>query len=165
MHLWYRVQYVERPSPEEWCELDVSPQFENGNELRGYQLEGLNWLLFCYYNQQNCILADEMGLGKTIQSIAFLHEVAQMGIRGPFLVVAPLSTIQNWQREFDLWSRLNVIVYHGTTQSRTMIQEYDMFYKDEQVSCVCPHLLITLTETEARTLLSYIFFFILILVL
>lgn len=35
------------------------------------------------------------------------------GIRGPFLVIAPLSTIANWQREFESWSDLNVIIYHG----------------------------------------------------
>ena len=68
--------------------------------------------LFCF--RQNCILADEMGLGKTIQSIAFLHEIFNYGIKGPFLVIVPLSTIGNWMREFDLWTDMNVIVYHGT---------------------------------------------------
>merc|ERR1740124_446778 len=32
--------------------------------LRSYQLEGVNWLLFNWYNRRSCILADEMGLGK-----------------------------------------------------------------------------------------------------
>lgn len=64
--------------------------------------------------RQNCILADEMGLGKTIQSIAFLQEMANFGINGPFLVVAPLSTIANWQREFEMWTDINAITYHGT---------------------------------------------------
>jgi len=35
------------------------------------------------------------------------------GIRGPFLIIAPLSTIANWQREFEAWTDLNVVVYHG----------------------------------------------------
>ena len=64
--------------------------------------------------RQNCILADEMGLGKTVQSIAFLQAVYDYGIVGPFLVIAPLSTIGNWIREFDTWTDLNVIVYHGS---------------------------------------------------
>lgn len=38
--------------------------FKYGNELRAYQLEGLNWLLYCYYNRRCSILADEMGLGE-----------------------------------------------------------------------------------------------------
>ena len=55
-----------------------------------------------------------MGLGKTIQALTFVHAVFECGIRGPFLVIAPLSTIPNWQREFEAWTDLNVIVYHGT---------------------------------------------------
>jgi len=58
-------------------------------------------------------LADEMGLGKTIQSIAYVNEICNYGIPGPFLVIAPLSTIGNWQREFETWTDLNVITYHG----------------------------------------------------
>lgn len=52
------------PPANEFKELDSSPQYKNDNELRGYQLEGLNWLRYCWYNNSNCILADEMGLGK-----------------------------------------------------------------------------------------------------
>lgn len=54
-----------------------------------------------------------MGLGKTIQSLAFVNEIVKYGIPGPFLVIAPLSTIGNWQREFETWTDLNVITYHG----------------------------------------------------
>ena len=32
--------------------------------LRNYQLEGVNWLLWNWWNSRSCILADEMGLGK-----------------------------------------------------------------------------------------------------
>lgn len=63
--------------------------------------------------RQNCILADEMGLGKTIQSITFIQEMISYGIPYPYLVIAPLSTIGNWQREFETWTDLNVITYHG----------------------------------------------------
>ncbi|XP_037085686.1 LOW QUALITY PROTEIN: chromodomain-helicase-DNA-binding protein 7-like [Pollicipes pollicipes] len=119
-----------RPKPSEWNKLDRSPCYKNANALRDYQLEGLNWLTFSYYNGHNCILADEMGLGKTIQALTFVHAVFEYGIRGPFLVIAPLSTIPNWQREFEAWTDLNVIVYHGTSASRNMIAEYEMYYKD-----------------------------------
>jgi hypothetical protein len=40
-----------------------------GFRLRSYQLEGVNWLLFNWWNKRSCILADEMGLGKTCQSM------------------------------------------------------------------------------------------------
>lgn len=84
--------------------------------------------------RRNCILADEMGLGKTIQSITFLYEILLSGIRGPFLIIAPLSTITNWEREFRTWTDLNVVVYHGSMISRQMIQQYEMYFRDSQVS-------------------------------
>lgn len=119
-----------RPRPDEWKKLDESPVYKNDNKLREYQLEGLNWLLFSWFNSRNCILADEMGLGKTIQSLTFIQAVHQYGIRGPFLVVAPLSTIPNWQREFESWTDMNVVVYHGSSASRNMLTEYEVTFKD-----------------------------------
>merc|ERR1712045_612967 len=121
-----------RPRKHEWKKWEESPEYKNNNSLRPYQLEGVNWLLFSWYTGRNCLLADEMGLGKTIQSLAFLDGIFQYGIRGPFLVIAPLSTIPNWQREFELWSDMNVIVYHGSQTSRNMLAEYEMYYKDDK---------------------------------
>lgn len=83
--------------------------------------------------RQNCILADEMGLGKTIQSITLLSEIYAAGLQGPFLVIAPLSTITNWEREFCTWTNMNAIVYHGSLASRQMIQQYEMYCKDDKV--------------------------------
>ncbi|KAK8737028.1 hypothetical protein OTU49_004766 [Cherax quadricarinatus] len=121
-----------RPKPSEWKKLEVTPEYKNNNTLREYQLEGLNWLSFSYYNSRNCILADEMGLGKTIQSLTFVDACYKYGIRGPYLIIAPLSTIPNWQREFESWTDLNIIVYHGSQGSRNMILEYEMYYKDDK---------------------------------
>lgn len=75
-----------------------------------------------------------MGLGKTIQSITFLYEIYMKGIEGPFLVIAPLSTIPNWEREFRTWTELNAVVYHGSQASRKTIQAYEMYYRDTQVT-------------------------------
>lgn len=86
-----------------------------------------------WFRRQNCILADEMGLGKTIQSITLLSEIHAAGIQGPFLVIAPLSTITNWEREFSTWTNMNAIVYHGSLASRQMIQQYEMYCKDDKV--------------------------------
>ncbi|XP_076869918.1 chromodomain-helicase-DNA-binding protein 6 isoform X3 [Brachyhypopomus gauderio] len=130
------LKHVERPLPEQWQKLEKSREYRNGNQLREYQLEGMNWLLFNWYNRKNCILADEMGLGKTIQSITFLYEIFLMGLRGPFLIIAPLSTITNWEREFRTWTEINVIVYHGSQISRQMILQYEMYHKDEQGNMV-----------------------------
>jgi chromodomain-helicase-DNA-binding protein 7 len=121
-----------KPKASEWKKLEESPVYLNGNTLREYQLEGLNWLSFSWFNGRNCILADEMGLGKTIQALTFIESVHRVGIRGPFLVIAPLSTIPNWQREFETWTNLNVIVYHGSNVSRQILHEYEFFFKDSK---------------------------------
>ncbi|XP_058829713.1 probable global transcription activator SNF2L1 isoform X2 [Topomyia yanbarensis] len=78
-----------------------SPSFING-QMRDYQIEGLNWLISMYNNGINGILADEMGLGKTLQAIAMLGYLRHYKkIKGPHLVIVPLSTISNWEREFQ----------------------------------------------------------------
>lgn len=48
------------------------PDFLRAGQLRDYQLEGLNWLIYSWMQNNNCILADEMGLGKTIQCVSFI---------------------------------------------------------------------------------------------
>jgi chromodomain-helicase-DNA-binding protein 7 len=53
----------------------------------------------------NSILADEMGLGKTVMCIAMLEDIIKhVGIAGLFLIVAPLGTLPNWEREFEAWT-------------------------------------------------------------
>ena len=82
-----------------------TPGFLNNDcQLHEYQLEGLTWLKFKWDQEENIILADEMGLGKTIQAIAFLASLWDEGVCLPHLIVAPLSTIQNWKREFETWA-------------------------------------------------------------
>lgn len=123
---------VKKPKLEDWVKKEVSPVYKNSNTLRPYQLEGINWLSYCWHDGRSCILADEMGLGKTIQSITFINEIYEHGIYGPFLIIVPLSTVGNWTREFETWTDLNVITYHGSSASREMLKEYEMFYRNEQ---------------------------------
>uniref|UniRef100_A0A914VAC2 DNA helicase n=1 Tax=Plectus sambesii TaxID=2011161 RepID=A0A914VAC2_9BILA len=101
----------------------------NEQELRDYQLDGLNWLLRAWSKQNCSILADEMGLGKTIQSISFLSALYHFhDVYGPFLVVVPLSTMAAWQREFDNWAPdMNVIVYMGDVVSRDIIRQFEWY--------------------------------------
>lgn len=35
--------------------------YKNGNKLRDYQVDGVNWLASTWYKRHSCILADEMG--------------------------------------------------------------------------------------------------------
>ena len=135
----------QRPDPSTHKALVESAVYRNENTLRPYQLEGLNWLLYCWLHRQSCIIADEMGLGKTVQSVAFLDYLHEhFSVPGPFLVVAPLSTLPHWEREFERWSSaLRVITYHGSVAGREVQAEYEFFYKSKDglgehvVSNVC----------------------------
>jgi superfamily II DNA or RNA helicase len=108
-----------------------------GLTLREYQLQGVNWLLWNWWNHRPSILADEMGLGKTIQTTAFLHELHHNdAIRqwGPSLIVAPLSLVVQWQSEMATWSPdLNVVVYHGNAEARQIIQDKEWFFEPPYV--------------------------------
>jgi SNF2 family DNA or RNA helicase len=54
-------------------------------------------MISLYNNNLNGILADEMGLGKTIQTISlFTYLIEHKNNEGPFLVVVPLVTTNNW---------------------------------------------------------------------
>lgn len=91
--------------------------------LKDYQLAGIEWLISLYENGLNGILADEMGLGKTLQTITFLAYLIDQGINGPYLIVGPLSTIQNWMNEFAKFApQLKVIKYYGSKDERAEIR-------------------------------------------
>jgi len=107
-------------------------EYQNGGMLRDYQAEGVSWLLSNYTNKRSCILADEMGLGKTIQTACYVNFVArELKCRGPFLIVAPLSTIPHWSREFKAWTDLNAVIYYGSQEDRTIIRQHEFpFFED-----------------------------------
>uniref|UniRef100_A0A8D3C1U5 Chromodomain helicase DNA binding protein 3 n=1 Tax=Scophthalmus maximus TaxID=52904 RepID=A0A8D3C1U5_SCOMX len=116
---------------------DEQPDFvtSTGGTLHLYQLEGLNWLRFSWAQGTDTILADEMGLGKTIQTIVFLYSLFKEGhTKGPFLVSAPLSTIINWEREFEMWAPdFYVVTYTGDKDSRAIIRENELSFDDTAV--------------------------------
>uniref|UniRef100_A0A8C1RU22 Chromodomain helicase DNA binding protein 3 n=1 Tax=Cyprinus carpio TaxID=7962 RepID=A0A8C1RU22_CYPCA len=116
---------------------EEQPDFvtETGGTLHLYQLEGLNWLRFSWAQGTDTILADEMGLGKTIQTIVFLYSLLKEGhTKGPFLVSAPLSTIINWEREFEMWAPdFYVVTYTGDKDSRAIIRENEFTFDDTPV--------------------------------
>ena len=39
-----------------------------------------------------------------VQVIAFLCHLRDKGIKGPFLILGPLSTLPNWVSEFERWA-------------------------------------------------------------
>ncbi|KAL0954285.1 hypothetical protein HGRIS_005413 [Hohenbuehelia grisea] len=95
-------------------------------QLKEYQLKGPNWLATLYEQGINGILADDAGLGKTVQSISLLAYLAEThDIWGPFLVVAPASTLQNWQQELARFvPKLKTLPYWGNVKDRATLRKF-----------------------------------------
>ena len=121
-------------------ELAKQPKCMVGGEMRDYQLEGLTWMREIAVQGMSGILADEMGLGmsrlprrynllltflpgKTVQTISLVASLREQDdFFGPYLIVAPLSTLSNWMDEFEHWTpTIPVVIYHGTPSERTSI--------------------------------------------
>ena len=94
---WYRKvssHISSKKKPNKIEELKrVVPKKQFKGKLLNFQKEGLDFLL---KSSGNALLADEMGLGKTVETLAYL---ATEKNAFPVLVIAPLVTLNNWQRE------------------------------------------------------------------
>lgn len=100
------------------------PKLVTGGTLRDYQLEGIRWLCNLFENGLNGILADEMGLGKTVQVIGLIAHLKALGVHGPYLIVAPLSTLPNWENEFHRFTpSIPCFIYHGQAAVRRAMRK------------------------------------------
>ena len=107
-------------------DIDVAQPKMLNAQLKEYQLKGLNWLVNLYEQGINGILADEMGLGKTVQSISVMAYLAEKhNIWGPFLVIAPSSTLHNWQQEITRFvPGLKCLPYWGNAKDRKVLRKF-----------------------------------------
>ncbi|KAK4519071.1 uncharacterized protein ATC70_009302 [Mucor velutinosus] len=121
-------------------------------QLKSYQLKGLNWLANLYEQGINGILADEMGLGKTVQSISLLAYLAEVhNIWGPFLVIAPASTLHNWQQEFAKFvPQFRALPYWGNPKDRKVLRQFwnkkQLYGKDAPFHIVITSYQLVLTD-------------------
>eukprot|EP00002_Diphylleia_rotans_P024257 TRINITY_DN4781_c0_g1_i4.p1 TRINITY_DN4781_c0_g1~~TRINITY_DN4781_c0_g1_i4.p1 ORF type:complete len:1214 (-),score=254.60 TRINITY_DN4781_c0_g1_i4:717-4358(-) len=104
------------------------PPSLTGGKLMSFQLAGLQWLVSLYNNNLNGILADEMGLGKTVQTISLItHLMDFKGVKGPHLILLPLSTMSNWKNEFARWApSIKTVTYVGNQVERQNIYQKEM---------------------------------------
>ncbi|XP_066520471.1 chromodomain-helicase-DNA-binding protein 1-like [Hoplias malabaricus] len=112
----------------EFSERDLKTWGLQGIHLRQYQLHGVRWLSECLKNLEGCILGDEMGLGKTCQTISLLvYARGYLGMKGPFLVLCPLSVMENWRQELERFCpSLSVVCYTGDKERRAELQREKM---------------------------------------
>ena len=74
-----------------------------------------------------------MGLGKTVQTVSLVRMAKERyGVKFPALIVAPLSTIAHWQREFQHWTNLDVMVYHGSARGREAARRTDVQVRNDR---------------------------------
>lgn len=93
----------------------VIPETFKG-ELRPYQQQGVDWLLFLRKFGFGACLADDMGLGKTIQMIAYFLTVKESGAK-PSLIICPTSVLGNWQKELEKFGPdLRVHLHYGSNR-------------------------------------------------
>ncbi|KUH59389.1 hypothetical protein AUL39_03465 [Tractidigestivibacter scatoligenes] len=103
--------------------------------LRPYQVWGVKFALA----QKRVLLGDEMGLGKTIQALAVMVALHAIGYR-KFMVVCPLSVLENWCREIAAKSDLSPVKIYG----RDWEDQYRLWQRGYQKVAV------TTYETLAR---------------
>lgn len=71
-----------------------------------------------------------MSFGSQTLQTAATADLLVNGLKrnGPILIVAPLSTLTHWHREFCRWTDLNAIIYHGDADDRKLIRQNEFAY-------------------------------------
>lgn len=94
-------------------------------------------------------------MGKTLQTISFLGYLKHYRqVTGPFLVVVPKSTLQNWAREFARWvPDFNICTLAGTKDERAQIIADRLIPQDFEV-CITTYEL-CLIEKSALSKFSF----------
>ncbi|KNC55264.1 uncharacterized protein AMSG_10901 [Thecamonas trahens ATCC 50062] len=74
-------------------------------KLMPHQREGIQfmWDHVSTSTGFGCLLAHDMGLGKTLQVVSLIEAFLRAQIGKQALVLAPVTVIDNWEREFHKW--------------------------------------------------------------
>jgi len=87
-------------------------------ELYTYQSGGTKWLDFMTRQKCGSILGDEMGLGKTLQIIATMGLLKERKNDAHFLVVCPVSLLENWRREIaKFYPSFTTNIHYGSRRT------------------------------------------------
>ena len=112
----------------------------SGLDAKPHQEEGVAWILEKetkgHQGVKGGIVADEMGLGKTIMMIGAI----MANVCAQTLIVMPLALLQQWKKEIERTTGLEVLIYHGKMKKTTpldMIKSYPIVlatYHEVQIS-------------------------------
>jgi SNF2 family DNA or RNA helicase len=119
--------YVETSIINKPIDINSSLPYGLQAKLYAYQKTGYLWMKYMLNENHGCILGDEMGLGKTLQVISVMQDLKQKDIT-PMLIIAPVSLLQNWQRECQRFApKLQTLIHHGSkrTGRYKTFQKYD----------------------------------------
>ena len=102
--------------------------------LKDHQLAGVAWLQHLWQMSpaacRGALLADDMGLGKTIQLLTFMASVIEHEPNSdPFLVVAPVSLLENWKEEISKFftpGTLRVLTLYGPALAQKRVSRRDL---------------------------------------
>ncbi len=130
-------------------------------ELRPYQQQGFEWLVFLAQNELAGVLADDMGLGKTVQTLSYItHHYENQTLTKPILIIAPTSLMINWAQEIEKFTpHLKYLILHGQQRSdlfdqiqqvNIVLTTYPLLYRDHEV--ISKHHFHTIILDEAQTI-------------
>lgn len=106
--------------------LFTNPCLKKEYPLKGHQKEGVAWLQHLYKSKASgCLMADDMGLGKTLQILYFIDWHSRVyKDHKPYLVVAPISLLENWKNEYEKFFSQPRMSIHMLT-SRDVPRKFD----------------------------------------
>ncbi|WP_431810290.1 DEAD/DEAH box helicase [Lysinibacillus capsici] len=114
-------------------------------ELRPYQLEGFEWLVFMRQQGFGACLADDMGLGKTVQLITYLlHIYESSTYTKPSIIICPTSVLGNWQKELARFAP-SLIVHTHYQANRAKDEEFKKLVTAER-----PHVILSTYGTVSQ---------------
>lgn len=102
------------------------------NQLRPYQLRGVEQLASILAKRHAALLADEPGLGKTIQVIELINRLRVDSV----LIVCPASLRLNWEKELTRWlvntsQHIEVLSYEAVAAGKNRYPRYELAVFDE----------------------------------
>lgn len=123
----------------------VQPSPNLQAELRPYQQQGYEWLVFMREQQFGACLADDMGLGKTVQLISYiLYTVDVLQVEEPAIIICPTSVLGNWQKELARFAP-SLTVHTHYSANRLKDEEFSQFIEQER-----PHIILSTYGTVSQ---------------